>query len=41
MKPFEKRVLAVGQDFGKVIKDRATDRWITPSWAAKEGGKQP
>jgi hypothetical protein len=37
MKPFEKRVLAVEKDLGKVIKDRATERWITPSWAARKG----
>jgi hypothetical protein len=37
MKPFEKRVLVAAKDFGKVIKDRTTDRWITPSWAAKKG----
>ena len=41
MKPFDKRVLAVETDFGKIIKDRATDRWITPSWAAKKGRRLP
>jgi hypothetical protein len=39
MKPFDQRVLAVEKDFGKVIKNYATDRRITPSWAAKKGGK--
>jgi hypothetical protein len=39
MKPFVERVPAVEKDFAKVVKDRATDRWITPSWAAKKGGK--
>jgi hypothetical protein len=41
MKPVDQRVLTTPKDFGKVIKDRATDRWITPTWAAKKGRRQP
>ena len=39
MKPFEKRVLAAEKDFGKIVKNRAANRWITPSWTARKGGK--
>jgi len=39
MRPFHERVLGVGKDFGKVVKENVKDRFVTPSWQTKKGEK--